>query len=74
MAMHMVMHIMPCIVASPVPMPVPRAMAMHPREALPGNPSQLVWDERALYIDIGTGTGIGRGHRHHSPAQMLQPS
>lgn len=63
---------MPCVVVYPVPMPVPRAMAMHPREALPGNPSQSVWDERALYIDIGT--GIGRGHRHHSPAQMLQPS
>lgn len=57
MAMHMVMHIMPCVVVSPVPMPAPRAMAMHPREALPGNPSQAVWDERALYIDIGTGAG-----------------
>lgn len=75
MAMHMVMHIMPCVVVSPVPMPVPRAMAMHPREALPGNPSQCVWDERALYIDIGTGAGhwqrtvgIIRQHRCCSPA------
>lgn len=34
---------------------------MHPREALPGNPSQSVWDERALYID--TGAGIGAGQR-----------
>lgn len=49
---------------------------MHPREALPGNPSQSVWDERALYIDIGTGaghwqrkdTGIIHQHRCCSPA------
>lgn len=58
----------PCAHASP-PGPLPCVPGRLYRET---RHSQSVWDERALYNNIGISIGIG--HQHHSPAQMLQPS